>query len=55
MQIYKTMGVQDVGIMEEKFTEMGRDLADVRLGEEMLKEKLQETSEENARLQIQLQ
>ena len=29
--------------MDEKVTEMGRDLADVKLRETMLKEKIQET------------
>ena len=54
MQIAKTKNVEDVGIMEEKLTEMGRYLADVRLREAVLKEKLQEVQAENARLNNQL-
>ena len=42
MKIPIARSVEDVGIMEEKLTEMGRDLADIRLREEVLKEKLQE-------------
>ena len=43
MQIEKTRCVHDIAIMEEKVTEMGKDLANFRLRETMLKNKLQET------------
>ena len=54
MQISKSRNVEDVGIMEEKLTEMGRDLADIRLREEMLREQLQEAQAQNVRLNGQL-
>lgn len=38
MKISKSIDVEDVGLMEEKLSEMGKDLADVRLRESVLRE-----------------
>ena len=40
MQISKYRNFEDVGIMEVKLSEMGRDLADVRLRKAVLKEQM---------------
>lgn len=38
MQIAKYINVEDVGLMEEKITEMGKDLSDLRLRESIMRE-----------------
>jgi len=41
MKISKSKNVKDVGFMEEKFIEMGKDLSDLRLRESTMMEKLE--------------
>ena len=41
MHIAKSKNVEDVGLMEERLIEMGKELGDVRLRESMVKDKLQ--------------
>ena len=41
MHISKSKNVDDVGLIEERIFEMGKELADVRLKKSVLKEKLQ--------------
>lgn len=52
MKIAKSKNVEDVGLMEEKFVEMGKELSDLRMRESMMKEKLQA---QNTRLREKLQ
>jgi len=40
MQISKYRNVEDVGPMEEKVIEMGKELSDLRLRKSIMKEKL---------------
>lgn len=41
MQIAKSKGVEDVGQMEEKLQEMGRELSNIRDREAMMKSQLE--------------
>lgn len=41
MQIDKSKNVENVGLMEEKVIEMGKELSDLRVRESIMKEKLQ--------------
>lgn len=41
MQISKSKEVEDVGLMEEKFIEMRKDLSELRMRESIMKEHLQ--------------
>lgn len=52
MQTAKSKSVEDVGLMEEKINEMGKELSDLKLRESTMREKLQA---ENTRLKEQLQ
>jgi len=52
MDISKSKNVEDVGLMEEKINEMGKELSDLKLRESTMREKLQAA---NARLKEQLQ
>lgn len=40
MKIAKSKNVEDVGLMEEKVIEMGKELSDLRLRESIMMEKL---------------
>lgn len=40
MQIAKSNNVEDVGLMEEKVTEMGKELSDLRLRESIMRKQL---------------
>ena len=45
MQIAKSKGVQDIGHMEKKLREMGRELSDVRHREEVARSQLETENE----------
>ena len=47
-------GVYDIGVMEGKVVELGKDLSNVRLQESVLKEQLNKSHAENVALQEQL-
>jgi len=51
MQFTKSKKVEDVGLMEEKVIEMRKELSELRMGDSIMKEKLQE---ENMRLRERL-
>jgi len=40
MKFSKSKNVEDVDLMEEKFTKMGKELIDLRLRESIMREKL---------------
>ena len=54
MQISKAKNVEYVGIMEDKLTKMGRDLANIILREVLLKDPLEEAQVNNVILNGQL-
>lgn len=52
MQIAKSKNVEDVGLMKEKFKEMGKELNDMKLMESIMREKLwEETTRVREKLQ----
>ena len=51
MKISKSKNVEDVGLMEEKVTKIGKELSDLRLRESIMREKIHA---ENTRLREKL-
>lgn len=55
IKLATSKGVHEIGFMEEKIAELGKDLFDVGLRESFLKEKLHKAQTENITLQYKLQ